>query len=63
MTEQSRQPPGVHENSHAVEKLFEPGTRVGAGVDADDPFGAEPGDQSGHGGAGPERDDDVVKAR
>ena len=50
---------------HAVEKLVEPGPRVGhgTGVDADDPFGAKPGDQSGHGRAGPERDDDMVKAR
>jgi hypothetical protein len=32
---------------HAVKKLVEPGTRVGDGtsVDADDPFGTEPGDQ------------------
>jgi hypothetical protein len=35
----------------------------GTSVDADDPFGAKPGDQSGHGRAGPERDDHVVKAR
>ena len=50
---------------HAVEKLVEPGTRVGHGasIDADDPFSAQPGDQSGHGRAGPERDDDMVKAR
>jgi hypothetical protein len=50
---------------HAVEKLAEPGIRVGDGtsVDADDPFGTKPGDQSGHGRAGSERDDDMVKAR
>jgi len=57
-------PPGrtVH-TRHAVEEFAQrcAGVRNGAGVDADDPLGAEMGDQSRHRRAGTERDNDMVK--
>jgi len=48
---------------HAVEEFAQrcAGVRNGAGVDADDPLGAEVGDQSRHRRAGTERDNDMVK--